>query len=58
MDNNKKVETGASKYLKDALVHSEKYEAARDYLEGNLTDGESYTFEEVDALLKKGGFSL
>lgn len=44
------------KFSKKAIVESKTYEVAKDYLAGNLKDGESYTKKEINELLKKGGF--
>jgi len=41
------------KYLKADLISSEKYGAQHDLLCALLSDGQSYTFDEVDAAIEK-----
>ena len=43
----------AYKYDKEQLLTAKKYAHRRDALNALLSDGESYTIEEVDALLNK-----
>lgn len=38
-------------FTRAQLAASAKYGAYRDFLNGNLKDGKSYTFDEVDALI-------
>jgi hypothetical protein len=50
----KKTETTEmTGYSKERILGSKKYENRRDILGVLLTDGEEYTFDEVDALLDK-----
>lgn len=51
MKKEEKKET--TKFTKEQIVSSKKYQGYKDFLSGNLTDGECYSFEEVDALIKK-----
>lgn len=41
---------------KDAITNSKKYANCRDFLNGNLEDEKKYSLEEVDEMIKKGGF--
>lgn len=43
----------AVSYSKEQLAASEKYANQRDLISVLLVDGKSYTFHEVDALIKK-----
>lgn len=43
----------AAAYSKEQLAASKRYAAKRDILSILLEDGKSYTFDEVDALIKK-----
>lgn len=56
---NKKTNTAESSekavvltFTKDKIIGSKKYANHRDFLQGNLVDGENYTFEQVDNILK------
>ena len=40
-------------YTKEKIVGSKKYSKYKDYLMGNLKDGQSYTFDQVDELINK-----
>ena len=40
-------------FSKEQIVNSKKYECFKDFLNGNLKDGQMYTLEEVDALIKE-----
>lgn len=40
-------------FTKEQIVNSKKYEKYKDFLKGNLKDGQMYTLEEVDALIEK-----
>lgn len=46
------------KFTRAQLTASRRYGAYRDFLNGNLNEGKSYSFDEVDALIdgfyKKG----
>lgn len=57
MATRKKVDVAAgapvASYAKEKLVASKKYGEFRDYLSGNLKDGQLYTFDEVDELINK-----
>ena len=53
MKKEEKKKNTVTKYTKGQIVSSKKYQNFKDFLNGNLTDGECYSFEEVDALIKK-----
>ncbi len=40
-------------FTKEKIVGSKKYSKYKDYLMGNLIDGQSYTFDQVDELINK-----
>lgn len=42
-----------TKFTKEQIVSSKKYQDFKDFLNGNLSDGQCYSFDEVDALIKK-----
>lgn len=43
-------------FEKSTITNSKKYAKCRDYLEGNLEDGKKYSLEEIDKMIKEGGF--
>ena len=40
-------------FTKEQIVASNRYEAFRDFLNGNLKNDQMHSFEEVDALISK-----
>lgn len=47
---------GATQFTKESIVTSKMYKKYQDYLNGNLDNDKTYTKQEVDDLLKEGGF--
>ncbi len=45
--------TEEKRYNKEAIVDSKKFEAYRDFLEGNLVKGNVYSLSEVESIIKK-----
>lgn len=41
------------KFTKDQIVNAKRYSKYRDFLAGNLQDGQEYSFTEVDLILSK-----
>lgn len=39
-------------FLKEQLVNSKKYRKYQDFLQGNLDDDKSYSFNEVDKMIE------
>lgn len=39
-------------FSKEQLANSKKYRKYRDFLEGNLKDDKSYSFKEIDKMIK------
>ncbi len=48
----KTKESTDSVFSKEQLVNSKKYSKYRDFLEGNLDAKKSYSFKEVDKMIK------
>lgn len=48
-----KKTTNAARFTKEQLVHSKRYMRYTDFLQGNLQNGKTYSFEQVDALINK-----
>lgn len=53
MKKEEKKEIYTPTFTKGQIVSSKKYQDYKDFLSGNLEDGQCYTFEQVDALIKK-----
>ena len=53
MATSKKETTQATLFTKEQLVKSKKYMRYADFLSGNLQNGKTYTFEQVDKLIHK-----
>ena len=54
MATKKKTETApVPKFTKEQIVSSNKYRSRKDFLNGNLKEGQAYTLAEVDGLLGK-----
>lgn len=52
----KKIESKEAPVLmfsKEQIVASKKYESFKDFLNGNLNNGQMYSLEDVDALISK-----
>lgn len=45
--------TEEKRYNKAAIVDSKKFEAYRDFLEGNLKEGELYSLSQIESIIKK-----
>lgn len=41
------------RFSKERLVRSKRFEKYKDYLMGNLEDGQDYSIEEVEKMLSK-----
>lgn len=51
----KKIEDPAveHKFSKDRIVMAKRYSKYRDFLQGNLQDGQEFSFTDVDQILSK-----
>ncbi|SFA87556.1 hypothetical protein SAMN05216249_10455 [Acetitomaculum ruminis DSM 5522] len=49
----KEKKSEPKKYYKAAIVDSKKFEAYRDFLEGNLKEGELYSLSQIESIIKK-----
>lgn len=48
-----KEQVAVDTYTKEQLVKSNKYMKYADFLSGNLQNGKTYTFEQVDKLIHR-----
>lgn len=53
MKKEKAKEAPVFEFSKEQIVASEKYGNYKDFLNGNLVNGQMYSLDEVDALISK-----